>query len=69
MFVRSKVSELLKQRAPHAVCDDCISSALSLGFRQQAGRSSRELARHSHFDRGSDLCTVCQKEKLVTRYL
>jgi hypothetical protein len=68
MPIRREVSEFLKQRAPHAVCDDCIARALGLSWRNQASTCSRELASKPRFHRESDRCTVCQADKLVTRY-
>jgi hypothetical protein len=68
MTIRKSVSEFLKSRAPHAVCDDCISKAVGLSWRQQASVSSNELARMSRFHRENDLCTMCQTDKLVTWY-
>ena len=68
MPVRSSVSDLLKSRAPHAVCDDCITKALNLSLRQQASQSARELAARPQFHREKDVCAFCQKAKMVVRY-
>jgi hypothetical protein len=66
--VRSSVSDLLKSRAPHAVCDDCITKALNLPLRQQASKSAIELAARPQFHREKDVCAFCQKAKMVVRY-
>jgi hypothetical protein len=66
--IRKSVSDLLKGRAPHAVCDDCITKALNLPHRRQASSCAMELAERPLFWREKDVCTVCFQSKMVIGY-
>jgi hypothetical protein len=68
MTVRDDVADLVRQMAPHSICDDCIADKLRLSVRQHANHKSRELARSREFHREKDLCGSCGLLKLVIRY-
>ena len=68
MTVLEKVRGLIEHLAPHAVCDDCITERLNLSVRQHANHKTRELAGEPSFERGLDLCSLCQAHKKVIRY-
>lgn len=68
MTVRDRVITLIAGRAPDPLCDDCIAEILNLTVRQHANHKTRELAREPDFDRRTDVCSLCHREKLVIRY-
>lgn len=73
MTVLEDVAALVKQVAPHGICDDCIADKLSLTVRQHANHKTRELAGSSGpgfygFRREKDLCNSCKNVKLVIWY-
>ncbi|UPJ24253.1 hypothetical protein [Bradyrhizobium sp. CW1] len=69
MTVLDDVGGLIENRAPAAICDDCITNALSLSVRQHANRKTNQLAKLAEFDRRRDFCPVCKKNKKVIRYV
>ncbi|MGY3584345.1 hypothetical protein ACVIGB_006597 [Bradyrhizobium sp. USDA 4341] len=68
MTVLDDVSNLIRRRAPAAICDDCIAAELKLSVRQHANHKTNELARVVGFDRRIDLCPECKRTKKVIRY-
>ncbi|MBT0958363.1 hypothetical protein IV417_13305 [Alphaproteobacteria bacterium KMM 3653] len=68
MTILEDVSDLIKQRSPSALCDDCIAEKLKLSVRQHANHKTRELAVMKGFDRRPDVCSSCGAEKLVIRH-
>lgn len=68
MTVLDDVADLVKRRAPHAICDDCITKALGLSVRQHANHKTNELANMPRFHREKDLCGDCVQPKLVIWY-
>ncbi|RWE22970.1 MULTISPECIES: hypothetical protein [unclassified Mesorhizobium] len=67
MTVLEDVAALVKQVAPHGICDHCIADRLSLSVREHANHKTRELAGDylSGFRREKDLCNTCKSVKLV----
>lgn len=66
--VIERVKALLQEKAPQAICDDCITSDLGLSIRQHANHKTRELAQQPLFDRRKDRCAQCGEYKLVIRH-
>ena len=69
MTILDDVRAFISRLAPDAVCDDCIAERLGLSVRQHANHKSRELAGSGRFERRRGACSLCAKDKLVTRRL
>lgn len=67
MTVLDDVAHLIKQVAPNAICDDCISERLELTVRQHANIKTRELANHPGFLREKGECYSCGSSKKVIK--
>lgn len=67
MTILDDVRAFISRLAPDAVCDDCIAERLGLSVRQHANHKSRELAGSGGFERRRSACSLCAKDKLVTR--
>jgi hypothetical protein len=68
MTVLDDVAALVQRFAPNAICDDCITSKLSLTVRQHANIKTRELAKSGSFRREKGECHACKQSKLVIRH-
>jgi hypothetical protein len=63
------VRKLIQRLSPDPICDGCVAERLGLSARQHANHLARELAGRDHVERRKDICSLCFKEKLVTRRL
>lgn len=67
MTVLDQVRAFVSRLSPEAVCDDCIAERLKLSIRQHANHKTRELAGSGGFNRRRGPCSLCGRDKLVTR--
>jgi hypothetical protein len=65
--IAQRVNDYITKARPRAVCDDCISDALSLSRRQQSARVTGALETTSDFFRNEDECAICGSVKKVIR--
>ena len=59
----------LRQKAPDPICDDCLATGAEVSPRQQVNPVAGAFGLTSDFTRGRDTCSMCQGNKLVTRYI
>ncbi len=67
MTVLDQVEQLITQRSPKPLCDDCIAIVLNITPRQHANHKTRKLAQSPKFDRRNDICSSCGSTKLVIK--
>jgi len=67
MAVAQTINDLLTQRAPDSLCDDCIAEALNLKRRQQSAQVTQALGTTSDFTRLINICSNCGDDKTVTQ--
>ncbi len=75
MSIRDRVSAFLTAQRLSRFCDDCIAESLELGGKQKvpkasivlAAEASIVLATMDSFHRALGICSMCGKEKTVTR--
>ena len=65
MTVKDEVRNLIVTRKPKALCDDCITTILSISGRQHANHKTIKLEREEGFPRHHGRCSVCAGEKKV----
>lgn len=66
--VAQTVADLVRQKRPLFLCDDCIAHLLSLKRRQQANQATTALEHSSDFERRLGACSVCgESNKMVIR--
>lgn len=63
----SNVAALISRLSPAPVCDGCIAERLQLAGPQVANLKAREVVGSGGFERRRDICSLCFKERLVTR--
>jgi hypothetical protein len=65
--ILERVRSLIERLAPAPICDECIAEKLSLSWKSQANQAARELIGSDHFERRSDICTICGGPKITTK--
>ena len=66
--VAERVVEFLQDKAPSALCDDCISREMALSRRQQAYHVTNVLGLTRDYHRERAKCSHCKELKSVTRF-
>ncbi len=71
MLMRDRVSTFLTAQRPSRFCDDCIAESLELIQKREVKPKVRDaasaLATTDSFRRWLGICSMCGKEKTVTR--
>lgn len=67
MTVLEAVRALIDRLAGDAICDECITSELSLPFREQSNEQTRILAREDEYVREKARCSICERNRKVIR--
>ncbi len=62
-----RVSAFLTAQRPSRFCDDCIAESLELRRRGDAQKATSVLETTDSFHRALGVCSMCGKEKTVTR--
>ncbi len=66
MSMPERVNAFLTAQRPSRFCDDCISESLELK-RERVQKGSSAVETTDSFRRGLGICSMCGKEKTVTR--
>jgi hypothetical protein len=69
LTVLDQVRDLIVQRTPQPICDDCITRALNVSGRQHTNQKTRELERLPGFDRRVGVCPECGTMKMLTSHI
>ncbi len=67
MSMSDRVIAFLTAQRPSQFCDDCIAESLEVIGRPEAQKASSALGTTDSFRRWLGICSMCGKEKTVTR--
>ncbi len=67
MSMLVRVTAFLTAQRPSRFCDDCIAESLKRSLRNEVQKTTMALETMGSFHRALGVCSMCGKEKRVTR--